>query len=113
MRSKLLIALAWLATMVVVFWLLTIARQRVIASLSTPEAQAQWQRWQQQEAARQTDPNATVRRRTPKSLEPPSLVLMRDSFPAIVVSMLVAATLCFAFAVMSLRGMRKSWRSPP
>jgi hypothetical protein len=96
--------------MFLVFWLMTIARQSVIASLSGPEAQAQWQRWQQEEAARQADPAAPVRRRAPKSPEPPALVLMRDSFPAVVAAMLTVTTLCFAFAVMSLRGIRQRGR---
>ena len=103
-RGMLLIGLAWLATMLAVFWLLTLARQSVIARLSGPEAQAQWQRWQQEEAARQADPAAPVRRRAPKSPEPPALVLMRDSVPAIVAAMLTVTTLCFVFAVMSLGG---------
>ncbi len=90
--------------MIVAFWLLTIARERVIASLSNPQAQAQWQRWREDAASQQADPNAAVRRRAPKSPEPPALVLMRDSFPAIVAAMLTVTTLCFAFAVMSLRG---------
>lgn len=105
-RGMLMIALAWLATMALVFWLLTIARQHVIARLSGPEAQAHWQRWQQAEAARQVDPLSPVRRRAPKSPEPPALVMMRDSFAAIVVAMLVVVTVCFAFAVLTLRG---SW----
>jgi len=103
-RGMLLIALAWLATMIAVVWLLTAVRQRVIADLSGPDAQSQWQRWRQAEAARQADPAAPVRRRAPKSNEPPALVLMRDSFPAIVAAMLVVSSLCFAFGVISLRG---------
>jgi hypothetical protein len=103
-RGMLFVALGWLATMALTFWLLTLARQHVIASLSTPEAQGQWQRWQQEEAERQADPTSSVRRRAPKSPEPPALVLMRDSFSAIVGAMFVVATLCFAFAVMSLSG---------
>src|SRR5688572_4679680 len=95
--------LAWLATMLLVFWLLTLARASVLATLSTPEAQADWRRWQQEETARQTDPHAPARRRAPQSPEPPALVLMRDSFPAVAASLLVVVTICFLFGVLTFR----------
>jgi hypothetical protein len=95
---------AWLAMMAVVWWLLSVARQRVIADLSRPEAQADWQQWKEDETARHNDPNAPVRRRPPKSDEPPALVLMRDNFAAILGVCLVVATICFGFAMLVLRG---------
>ena len=98
---------AWLLMIVTLVFLLSLARQSIVANLSTPAAQAQWQRWKDEETVRQGDPRAPVKRRTPKSSEPPTLVLMRDSFPAIIVAMSVVATLCFAFGVMSLRGLRQ------
>jgi hypothetical protein len=85
--------------------LLTLARQQTISRLSSPAAQADWQRWQQQESQRQSDPSAPVRRRTPKSTEPPALVLLRDSFPAVAVAVMVVVTICFAFGVLSLKGL--------
>jgi hypothetical protein len=102
----LFIGVAWLFTICVVLALLNVARNQVIARLSQPEALAEWRRWQQEEAARQADPHALVKRRPPKSAEPPALVLMRDSFPAVAAAILVVVTLCFAFAVMSLHGLR-------
>lgn len=106
-RSSILLGVAWLVTMLVLVAALVVARQAVISSLSTPAAQAQWQRWKQEETARQADPQTSVKRRVPNSPEPPALVLMRDSFPAIVAALTVVATLCFAFGVLSLRGLRR------
>ncbi len=70
-RGGTALLLIWLATMLLCFWLLTLARANIIATLSTPEAQADWRRWQQEETARQADPNVPARRRAPKSPEPP------------------------------------------
>jgi hypothetical protein len=100
-RGALTILLAWLATMLVSLWLLFLARQHVIATLSTPEAQAEWRRWQQDETARQADQATPARRRAPKSPEPPALMLMRDNFPAVASALLVVVTICFAFGAMT------------
>ena len=110
-RSTILWFVAWLATLAVVVWMLTLARQRVIATLGSPEAQADWQRWREEEAARQADPGAPVRRRMPKSLEPPALVLMRDHFPAIVAMSLLVTSVCFGFAVLTFRGYGRNQRT--
>jgi hypothetical protein len=103
-RTWVLIGVAWLAMTCVVVGLLVVARSQLIARLSRPDAQADWERWQQEEAARQANPETPVKRRPPKSAQPPAFVLMRDSFPAVVAALLVVTTLCFAFAVMSLHG---------
>jgi hypothetical protein len=107
-RGAVVALLAWLATMLLVFWLLIIARTNIINTLSTPEAQADWQRWQQEETARQADPKAPARRRAPKSPQPPALVLMRDNFPAVAAALLVVVTICFLFGAMTLRGLFKN-----
>ena len=84
----------WLATLAITLWLLSVARQQVIADLSRPEARADWQRWKQDETQRQQQGNAPVRRRAPKSDVPPALILMRDSFPAIAgISLMVVSLL--------------------
>ncbi len=104
-RGFLVAGACWLLVMALVVWLLIHVRHRVIASLVTPAAQADWQDWRQAETAREANPQAPVRRRAPKSAEPPALVLLRDSFPAVVGAMLVVTTLCFAFGWISLRGL--------
>jgi flagellar biosynthesis/type III secretory pathway M-ring protein FliF/YscJ len=93
----------WLATLAVTFWLLWAVRQNVIAELSRPEAQADWQRWKEDETARQQRDDAPVRRRAPKSDEPPALVLMRDSFPAIAGVALSVVTICYGFVMLAFR----------
>jgi hypothetical protein len=105
--SRLIVVLAWILTMAASFTLLWFARGQIIATYSQPRAQADWQRWQAEEAARQADLKSPVRRRPPKSAEPPPLVLMRDSFPAVAATLLVVVSVCFAFAVLSLGGLFK------
>jgi hypothetical protein len=106
-RSRRIVLVAWILTMAASFLLLWIARGQIIATYSQPQAQADWQRWQAEEAARQADPSSPVRRRPPRSAEPPPLVLMRDSFPAVAATLLVVVSVCFAFAVLSLGGLVK------
>jgi hypothetical protein len=48
-----------------------------------------------------------VRRRPPQSDEPPALVLMRESFAAIVAVCLIVATICFGFFMLVARGMSR------
>jgi hypothetical protein len=55
------------------------ARDWALAQLSTPESIANWQTWRDDVAKQQANPGP-VARRTPKSTEPPALVLMRDHF---------------------------------
>jgi hypothetical protein len=102
--SNLLWLAGWLATLAVALWLLSVARQRVIADLSRPEAKADWQQWKQDEIERQRQADAPVRRKAPKSDEPPALVLMRDSFPAIAGLALTVVTVCYGFVMLVFRG---------
>ena len=81
-------------------------RSRTLANLSTPEALANWQKWRD-EASKQTE-DSPVRRRVPKSAEPPGLILMRDHFPTILAAALFFATvLCLLLAGLA-RGVSRS-----
>jgi hypothetical protein len=97
----------YLAAMGIVFWLLLLARQRVIATLDNPAARAQWQAWKEQVEKEQGDPNNPVRRRAPAGDEPPGLVLMRDHFAAVASLGLLISTLIFGFIVLVLQGLSR------
>jgi len=62
-----------------VVWSLISARDWALAELATPRSIEQWQAWREDVREQQTEPGP-VRRRVPKSAEPPALVLMRDYF---------------------------------
>jgi hypothetical protein len=53
-------------------------QQSVMTQYSTPESIADWQTWRAD--VEQQGGSGSVQRRTPKSTEPPALVLMRDYF---------------------------------
>lgn len=89
---------------------LFLARQRTIAALDSPDARAAWDEFRQSEEVRRND-GGPVERRPPTSEEPPALVLMRDSFPAIVATALATGTFLFGFLVFVLRGLWRE-RSP-
>lgn len=91
--------LLWLAVyatlMALTVWGLAWSRQRVLLRFGTPDAVAEWRRWAAE--TRQPDPGQPVARRPVKADEPPSLVLMRDHFTAILAVSLVVASMVFAF----------------
>jgi hypothetical protein len=84
-------------------WAMTAWRQSLIANLSTPEAQAAWEKWRA-EAAQDDGTHGPVQRTVPKSPEPPSLVLMRDYFPACLVGLLLPLSALYAFIVWLVCG---------
>jgi hypothetical protein len=93
-----------------VVWSLVAARQWALAELATPESIRQWETWR--EDVRQQDEQAgPVRRRVPKSAEPPALVLMRDYFAVSLVGAIVFMTLLYWVIAWFVRGILQSRRS--
>lgn len=93
--------------------LLVYARRATIAALDTPQAREQWRTWKADETARQSRGDGPVRRRAPRSDEPPGLVLMRDSFPGIVVGSAAVGSFLYGFgAWMILEMARRGPRVP-
>ena len=82
-------------------------RENTIANLSTSEQLAYWQKWKA-DAARQDGTTGPIARREPKSDEPPTLILLRDHYPVIVVAGLTFYTFLFALAVFLGRGILRS-----
>lgn len=98
----------WVLTMALVYFGLAQARAWTLSNVGTAEVRAEWERWRAEEQARAKNPAANVLRRPPKSTEPPLLILMRDSYPGIVVSVLLIATVMFGFLAMVVPGAMRS-----
>jgi hypothetical protein len=94
-----IVLIGYLAVVVGVLLGFQSARDWAHTALSNPQATEEWQDWTSDEATRAASPDQPVRRRTPKSAEPPALVLLRDYFVAVVGASLVIAT--FAYALMA------------
>lgn len=97
-----IVILAYLATLGGVMGLVFYTKARALSAFATPAAQQQWNEWREA-ADRQTD-QGPVRRRPPKSAEPPSLVLLRDHFLTVLVASLVFTTALYATLVLLVRG---------
>ena len=81
-------------------------RASAIEALSTSEELAHWKKWKA-EAAQQDGTTGPVARRPPKSDEPPTLVLLRDHYPVLVVASLTFYSFLFALAVFLGVGMMR------
>lgn len=100
---------AYLAVMALVVLALVYLRRQIFASYNRPEAIAQWQAWKE-EIERTNRAPGPVSRRPVRGDEPPSLIMMRDRFPAVVAVSLAAATLMFGFLGWALRGSFRTGR---
>ncbi len=99
------------ATMVVgTTWGMVRVRRATLERATDPAFQADYAEWVE-EAKRQSSDGGPVKRRPPKSFEPPILVLMRDYFLASLGSVLVFATALFLTFAFLLRGALRPGRS--
>ena len=79
------------------------ARREVTAIYGTSEAQSEWDAWRS-DAKDMALGAGPVKRREPKSLEPPALVLMRDHFAACLALALLLSTVLFGTFMYFIRG---------
>jgi hypothetical protein len=79
-----------------VVWEMRQWRESIVLDLSTPKAQADWNQWRA-EAAKDDGKHSPVQRAVPKSSEPPTLILMRDYFPACLIGLLIPLSALYAF----------------
>jgi hypothetical protein len=86
----------YIALVALVAYGMTAWRQSLLTNLTTPEAQSSWNEWRA-EAAREDGTHGPVQRTVPKSPEPPSLVLMRDYFPACLAGLLIPLSALYGF----------------
>jgi hypothetical protein len=82
------------------------SRDWALANLSTQESIANWQAWRNDVERQQTQPGP-VQRRTPKSTEPPALVLMRDHFTVSLVGAMVFSSALYWVLVWFVFGVLK------
>jgi hypothetical protein len=101
--ATLLWLMAYLAMLAAVAGGVVRIRARAIAAYGTTEAQAEWTVWRD-DAQKMADQPGPVRRRAPKSAEPPALVLMRDHFGVCLTIALVLSTVLFGTFMMFVRG---------
>jgi hypothetical protein len=78
----------------IIIWSVMAARHWAFTELATPEASREWETWREDERRQETQ-TGPVRRRVPKSAEPPALVLMRDYFAVSLVGAVTFMTLLY------------------
>ena len=106
-RPGLLLFLAgYVVLLVIVVAAMLQVRRTTLATMGTPAAQAEWQAWRESEPNQRDD--LPVKRRPPKSTEPPALVLMRDYFPVLMSAAVVFSSLLFAALAIAARGVFSS-----
>jgi hypothetical protein len=103
-RANLLWLLAYLALMAALVGGMFRARERVLATLGTPEARADWQTWRSDVRGRVERGEGPARRRVPPSAEPSLLVLLRDDFPTCLAVAVVFPSLLYLVLMILLRG---------
>ena len=104
--------LAYLAVMALVASGLVYGRGQALATYGTEEAQTDWDTWRSN-ARNMALGAGPVKRREPKSLEPPALVLMRDHFAACLALALVLSTVLFGTFMFFVRGALESGSLTP
>jgi len=96
----------WVVSLALVTGGMFIVRDRTLVTMSTPVAQAEWDAWRESEVNKRDD--LSVKRRPPKSVEPPALVLMRDYFPVLLGAAVVFSSLLYAALAFALSGALKT-----
>lgn len=101
-RARLLLIVVYLLLIAGIVAGMFALRRQTLSTQSSPEAIAQWQQWRE-EAARQSE-TGPVRRRIPKTEAPPGLILMRDSFPALLAASVFFSSVLYFLLAWALRG---------
>jgi len=104
--------LAYAAMIVAVAGGMVRMRSMALAVYGTPEAQAEWDAWRKRAQEMEQQPES-VKRRVPKSAEPPALVLMRDYFGVCLALAVVLSTVLFGTFMMLVRGAVESRPTVP
>ena len=90
-----------------VAWGMLRTRAYALADFSTPAAQQSWDEWREA-VKRGKSETSPVQRKTPKSVQPPTLVLLRDHFPVCLTAAVVMSSLLFASLMFLIRGVLAS-----
>jgi hypothetical protein len=78
-------------------------RNVAMAVYGTPQAQTEWDTWREDVKELEKQPYP-VKRRVPKSAEPPALVLMRDYFRICLTVAIVLSSVLFGTFMVLVRG---------
>jgi len=95
--------LAYVTVMAVMCAGLAAGRRQLLLTYGSKEAQAEWDQWRS-DAKDMAMGAGPVKRREPKSPQPPALVLMRDQFAACLGLALVLSTVLFGTFMFFIRG---------
>jgi hypothetical protein len=106
-RWLVLSLLGYIVMIVAVTWSLRSARKWALGELATPESSREWEAWRE-DVRQQDEQSGPVRRRVPKSTEPPALVLMRDYFSVSLVGAVLFMTLLYWVIAWFVRGILQS-----
>jgi hypothetical protein len=109
LRASLLWLVAYLIIIAVVISGVFYGRRQALAVYGSKEAQAEWDTWRA-DAKKMADEPSPVKRRAPKSAQPPALVLMRDYFAVCLGLAVVLSTVLFGTFMMLVRGAMSSSR---
>ena len=108
-------SLGWLAAYVAVIALVVggVSYMRIVAMAvyGTPQAQSEWDTWREDVKGLEQQPYP-VKRRVPKSAEPPALVLMRDYFGVCLTIAIVLSTVLFGTFMVLVRGAMRNELKP-
>jgi hypothetical protein len=96
-------ALAYVVILTVVLERTFYARRAALAVYGSREAQEEWDTWRD-DAKAMAEAAGPVKRRIPKSAEPPALVLMRDYFSICLSLAVVLSTVLFGTFMFFVRG---------
>ena len=95
----------YLVCMAGVIYALSQYRSNAIVTYGTEDAKTEWQEWRK--AADEMGKSGPVERERPESVDPPSLVLMRDHYPACLgISLLLSSCLYVWFMVCARGALR-------
>jgi hypothetical protein len=95
--------LAYMALLSLVVGGLAYGRSQALSIYGSKEAQNEWDTWRE-DAKQMASEAGPVRRRVPKSAEPPALVLMRDYFVICLGLAVVLSSILFATFMFFVRG---------
>lgn len=107
MAPKRVTIVIWLAAYAIFITLiiagLLYGRRQALSVYGTAEAQAEWDAWRE-DASKMTTGPGPVKRRPPKSPEPPALKLMRDYFGICLALAVILSTVLFSTFMFFLHG---------
>ncbi len=95
-RVLIAIFAGYIALVAIVIVGMFVLRQSVLANMSTPEAQAGWEKWRSA-AAQDDGTHSPVQRSVPRSDTPPALVLMKDYFGPVLIGLLLPVSALYGF----------------